>query len=109
MAIYEKITSDGIQIGTEVDYCFKCVKAGQQIKESDILKDKEVFKIHVNGLDYCLCLKHFASILGNYALVHKDTLVEGKDVLTIPKELAEDGTEQDLVDYIEKKLKAYGK
>lgn len=109
MAMFEKVVKDGIQLGNGADYCFKCVKPGTVIEDKDILEHKEVFKIHINGLEYSLCLEHLQQLLGDYVLVHKDTLVEGKDVLTLPRELVEKGTEKEVIDFIEKALKTNGK
>lgn len=101
MAIYEKTEVNGIQIGEEHDYCWKCNKAGDTINFD--LEDKEVFKLKLNGLEYCLCMQHFLELLGPYTLIEKDAL-EDKDVLEIPQELAENGTHEEVIAYIEKEL-----
>lgn len=104
MAIFEKVVMDGIQLGNGADYCYKCVKPGQIIRQEDILENKEIFKIHINGLSYSLCLEHLEQMLGDYVLVHKDTLTE-QDVIEIPKELADNGTHEEVIAYIEKAIR----
>lgn len=101
MAIYEKVDVNGIQIGQENDYCWRCNKVGEAMEFN--LEGKEVFKLKLNGLSYCLCMKHFAEMLGNYTLIEKDTL-NNNDVLEIPQELAENGTHEEVIAYIEKVL-----
>lgn len=99
MALYEKQIKDGIQLGHALDYCFKCHKPGSTIDKN--LEYQEVFKLHVNGLEYCLCMDHFKNILGDYKLVHSDTLTDTNTV-SIPKSLIENGTEQEVLDYLKK-------
>lgn len=99
MAMFEKETVDGIQMANGLDYCYKCVKPGEIIKES--IEYKEVFKINVNGLAYCICLKHLEEMLGDYKLVHKDTLTD-KETIEIPKELIINGTHEEVIAYLEK-------
>lgn len=103
MAIFEKFVGDGIQLGNEADYCFKCVKPGQEISEENSLDYKETFKIYLNGLSYCLCLDHLQQILGDYKLIHKDTLTN-EDTITIPKQLIKEGTQEEVLSYIEKAM-----
>lgn len=103
MAMFEKTVRDGIQMGEKNDFCLKCIKPFEKIDKT--LENEEVFKIHINGLDYCLCLKHFEELLGDYVLVHKDTLVEGKDYITLPSDLVENGTEAEVIEYIKKATK----
>lgn len=105
MAIFEKEIKDGIQLGHALDYCWKCHRPGSTIDNQGKLEYKEVFKIHVNGLEYCLCLDHFKQLLSDYELVHKDTLIKSDDVITIPQELAKNGTEKEVLDYIKKAIK----
>lgn len=102
MAVFTKEITDGMQLANGLDFCYKCVKPGETIKDN--IEYQEVFKIHVNGLAYCICLDHLQEMLGDYVLVHKDTLTD-KDVLEIPKELIENGTEQEVLAYIEKAIK----
>lgn len=100
MAMFEKIVRDGIQMGEKNDFCLKCIKPFEKIDKT--LENEEIFKIHINGLQYCLCLDHFQELLGDYVLVHKDTLVEGKDYIEIPSELIKNGTEEEVINYIKK-------
>ena len=76
MAMYEKQIYDGIQKGNALDYCFKCNKPGSEIKTGE-LEYKNVFKIHINGLEYCLCMDHFFQLLDNsdYAIINKDSFL----------------------------------
>ena len=102
MAIYEKVDLNGIQLGNDSDYCWRCNKPYQPIEH--YLENEEVFKLKINGLDYCLCMDHFQAMLGDYVLVHKDTLTED-EVLEIPKDLVENGTHEEVLAYIEKATK----
>ena len=105
MAMFEKEIKDGIQPGKALDYCWKCYGPGSTIKHGE-LEYKDVFKIHINGLEYCLCMNHFFQLLDNsdYAIVNKDSLTDD-DIITIPKSLAKDGTEEEVKQYIEKAIK----
>ena len=69
MAMFEKEIKDGIQPGKALDYCWKCYGPGSTIKHGE-LEYKDVFKIHINGLEYCLCMKHFNELLKGYTLIH---------------------------------------
>lgn len=105
MALFDNEKKDGIQICNKDDYCFKCVKPGEEIKKT--LEYKEGFKLNINGNQYCLCLKHLAQMLGEYCLVHKeimDTYTNDNDMLTIPYELAENGTLDEVNKYIERAI-----
>lgn len=104
MAIFEKTIADGIQLANGLDYCYKCVKPGQTIGPEHNIEYQEVFKINVNGLSYCICLDHLQEMLGDYVLVHKDTLTED-EVLELPKELVDNGTHEEVIAYIEKAIK----
>lgn len=104
MAIYEKEVRDGIQHGHALDYCWKCYRPGTVIENKGELEYKDVFKIHINGLEYCLCMKHFKELLKGYTLVHGEELNEN-NTLEIPKDLAINGTYEELVAYIEKATK----
>lgn len=104
MAVYEKVMLDGIQLANGLDYCWKCHKPGSVISAEDNIEYQEVFKIYVNGLSYCLCLKHLQEMLGDYKLVHKDT-ISNEEVIEIPKDLIENGTQEEVIAYIEKAIK----
>lgn len=103
MAMFEKEIKDGIQPGKALDYCWKCYGPGSTIKHGE-LEYKDVFKIHINGLEYCLCMKHFNELLKGYTLIHGEELTED-NVLEIPRDLAENGTYDEVIDYIEKAVK----
>ena len=103
MAMFEKEVKDGIQPGKALDYCWKCYGPGSTIKHGE-LEYKDVFKIHINGLEYCLCMKHFNELLKGYTLIHGEELTED-NVLEIPRDLAENGTYDEVIDYIEKAVK----
>ena len=104
MAMYEKEITDGIQLANGLDYCYKCTKPGGVINAENNIEYQEVFKIHVNGLAYSICLDHLQEMLGDYVLVHKDTLTDD-DVIEIPQELVENGTHEEVIAYIEKAVK----
>lgn len=104
MAIFEKETLDGIQLANGLDYCYKCHKPGSVIPSDHSIEYQEVFKIHVNGLSYCICLEHLQEMLGDYILVHGSTL-DNKDVIDIPLDLIENGTTTEILDFIEKAIK----
>ena len=76
MAVFEKEILDGIQLANGLDYCYKCHRPGSVIPSDHSIEYQEVFKMHVNGLSYCICLDHLQEMLGDYTLVHKDTLTE---------------------------------
>lgn len=103
MAIFEKEMLDGIQLANGLDYCYKCHKPGSVIPADHSIEYQEVFKIHVNGLSYCICLKHLQEMLGDYVLTHKDSLTE--DVISIPADLAKNGTTTEVLEFIEKAVK----
>lgn len=104
MALFEKQLQDGIQLANYQDYCFKCHRPGSVIEANDNIEYQEVFKLHLNGLSYCICLEHLQTMLGDYVLVHKDTLTD-KEVLEIPKDLINNGTHEEVIAYIEKAIK----
>lgn len=103
MAIFEKEVRDGIQLGHALDYCWKCYRPGSEVKVGE-LEYKEVFKMHINGLEHCLCMKHLEELLKGYKLVHKDTLTTDGNMVTIPQELAINGTHEEVIAYIEKAI-----
>ena len=104
MAVFEKEIFDGVQLANGLDYCYKCHKPGSVIPSDHSIEYQEVFKMNVNGLSYCICLDHLQEMLGDYVLVHKDTLTDD-EVLELPKELIENGTHEEVIAYIEKAIK----
>lgn len=66
MALFptDDIKRDGIQLGGPNTLCYKCeLERRANDPDSDIpygkLQYKEVFKITQQGLDTCICMKHF--------------------------------------------------
>lgn len=104
MAIFEKETIDGLQLAHGLDYCYKCHKPGAPIPADYNIEYQEVFKTHTNGLSYCICLDHLQEMLGDYTLVHKNTLTE-EEVVKIPLSLVQNGTTTEILDHIEKAIK----
>lgn len=104
MAIYEKETLDGIQLANGLDYCCKCHRPGSTIPSDYSIEYDEVFKLHFNGLSYCLCMDHLQELLGDYVLVHNSTLTDN-EAINIPLELVQKGTTAEILDFIEKAVK----
>lgn len=106
MALFEREIKDGIQLAHDLDYCYKCYKAGQVIRPEDNIAYQEVFKFRINGLEHCICLKHFNEMLGDYVLIHKDVMNNKREeILEIPYDVIDNGTEADVLDYINKAIK----
>lgn len=103
MALYEKETLDGIQLANGLDYCYKCHKPGSTIPSDYSIEYQEVFKLHFNGLSYCLCLEHLQELLGEYQLVHADVL--NKETINIPLDLVKNGTTTEILEFVEKAVK----
>lgn len=66
MALFptDNVIKDGIQLGGPTTLCYKCeLERRANDPDSDIpygkLQYKEVFKITQQGLDTCICMKHF--------------------------------------------------
>ncbi len=104
MAIFEKEMLDGIQLANGLDYCYKCHKPGSVIPSDYNIEYQEVFKLHINGLSYCVCLEHLQEMLGDYLLTHKDILTN-EDTIEIPLNLVKNGTTTEILDFIEKAVK----
>lgn len=49
-------------------------------------------------------MKHFNELLKGYTLIHGEELTK-ENTLTIPKDLAENGTYDEVIEYIEKAIK----
>lgn len=73
MAIFDKQIHNGIQLGKHLDVCQVCYGPGSKFEYGE-QEYKEVFKLHIAGLEYIICLDHFKEMLGDYTLVHKDEL-----------------------------------
>ena len=73
---------DGIQLGGPNTLCYKCeLERRANDTDSDIpygkLQYKEVFKITQQGLDTCICMKHFKEMCAtsHYMLIDTDECV----------------------------------
>ena len=73
---------DGIQLGGPNTLCYKCeLERRATDTDSDIpygkLQYKEVFKITQQGLDTCICMKHFKEMCAtsHYMLIDTDECV----------------------------------
>ena len=73
---------DGIQLGGPNTLCYKCeLERRANDPDSDIpygkLQYKEVFKITQQGLDTCICMKHFKEMCAtsHYMLIDTDECV----------------------------------
>lgn len=104
MAIYEKEIIDGVQLANGSDYCYKCYRPGSVIPADHSIEYQEVFKLHFNGLSYCLCMDHLQELLGDYTLVHSSTLTND-EVINLPLDLVKNGTTTEILDFIEKAVK----
>lgn len=103
MAIYEKETIDGIQLANGLDYCCKCHRPGSTIPSDYSIEYDEVFKLHFNGLSYCLCMDHLQELLGEYKIVHANAL--SQDTINIPLDLVKNGTTDEILEFVEKAAK----
>ena len=84
MALFptDDIKRDGIQLGGPNTLCYKCeLERRANDPDSDIpygkLQYKEVFKITQQGLDTCICMKHFKEMCAtsHYMLIDTDECV----------------------------------
>ena len=73
---------DGIQLGGPNTLCYKCeLERRATDTDSDIpygkLQYKEVFKVTQQGLDTCICMKHFKEMCAtsHYMLIDTDECV----------------------------------
>ena len=73
---------DGIQLGGPNTLCYKCeLERRANDPDSDIpygkLQYKEVFKVTQQGLDTCICMKHFKEMCAtsHYMLIDTDECV----------------------------------
>ena len=105
MAIFSKPVEDGIQLGKKLDTGMVCSKLNGNKGEPGKLEYEEVFKLHLNGIEYVLCMDHFQDILGDYVLVHKDSL-KAEEVIEVDKEKLENMNAKEAEEYIEEQAKA---
>ena len=111
MALYDLPKRDGIQLGKRLDRCFKCEKiraSKGEVIASKPLEYEEVFKLHINGIEYVACMDHFQDMLGDYVLVHKDDLKED-EVIDIDADFIQTGTLEEVEAHIEEQVKKKAK
>ena len=84
MALFptDNMKRDGIQLGGPDTLCYKCeLERRVNDPDSDIpygkLQYKEVFKITQQGLDTCICMKHFKEMCAtsHYMLIDTDECI----------------------------------
>ena len=84
MALFptDNVITDGIQLGGPTTLCYKCeLERRANDPDSDIpygkLQYKEVFKVTQQGLDTCICMKHFKEMCAtsHYMLIDTDECV----------------------------------
>ena len=84
MALFptDDMKRDGIQLGGPNTLCYKCeLERRANDPDSDIpygkLQYKEVFKITQQGLDTCICMKHFKEMCAtsHYMLIDTDECI----------------------------------
>ena len=84
MALFptDNMKRDGIQLGGPDTLCYKCeLERRANDPDSDIpygkLQYKEVFKITQQGLDTCICMKHFKEMCAtsHYMLIDTDECI----------------------------------
>ena len=84
MALFptDDMKRDGIQLGGPTTLCYKCeLERRANDPDSDIpygkLQYKEVFKVTQQGLDTCICMKHFKEMCAtsHYMLIDTDECV----------------------------------
>ena len=84
MALFptDDMKRDGIQLGGPTTLCYKCeLERRANDPDSDIpygkLQYKEVFKITQQGLDTCICMKHFKEMCAtsHYMLIDTNECV----------------------------------
>ena len=101
MALFptDDMKRDGIQLGGPDTLCYKCeLERRANDPDSDIpygkLQYKEVFKITQQGLDTCICMKHFKEMCAtsHYMLIDTDECVAvpltATEPLVVPSAIA---------------------
>ena len=89
MAIFNFEKKDGLQRGTVGDECMHC-RRNRDIEnyEPKYLDGETVYKLRINGNDYCLCMDCFIKSLGDDyvllapGLLEEDVKVEEKKAST---------------------------
>lgn len=107
MALYptDDVRNDGIQLGGPNTLCYKCeLERRANDPDSDIpygkLQYKEVFKITQQGLDTCICMKHFKEMCAtsHYMLIDTNecmavpltAMEESEEMVTVDEEVVEE-------------------
>lgn len=100
MALFpgESNVKDGIQLGGPRTLCYKCEAERRAAdKDSDIpygdLEYKEVFKVVQNGLETCLCMKHFMQMCTSSHYM----LIDTNEAMAVPLSAMEEPVEEEVV------------
>lgn len=100
MALFpgEGNVKDGIQLGGPRTLCYKCEAERRAAdKDSDIpygdLEYKEVFKIVQNGLETCLCMRHFMQMCTSSHYM----LIDTNEAIAVPLSAMEEPAEEEVV------------
>ena len=89
MAIFERTTrKNGLQLGTIGDECMNCNFNNRQDEdyEPQSLQYKEVYKVWIHNVSYCLCMDCFQQSLGKYILVDPASLEVTENIVDEPIE-----------------------
>lgn len=100
MALFpgEGNVKDGIQLGGPRTLCYKCEAERRAAdKDSDIpygdLEYKEVFKVVQNGLETCLCMRHFMQMCTSSHYM----LIDTNEAMAVPLSAMEEPAEEEVV------------
>lgn len=100
MALFpgESNVKDGIQLGGPRTLCYKCEAERRAAdKDSDIpygdLEYKEVFKVVQNGLETCLCMRHFMQMCTSSHYM----LIDTNEAMAVPLSAMEEPAEEEVV------------
>jgi hypothetical protein len=94
----ESNVKDGIQLGGPRTLCYKCEAERRAAdKDSDIpygdLEYKEVFKVVQNGLETCLCMRHFMQMCTSSHYM----LIDTNEAMAVPLSAMEEPVEEAVV------------
>ena len=102
MALFptDNMKRDGIQLGGPDTLCYKCeLERRANDPDSDIpygkLQYKEVFKITQQGLDTCICMKHFKEMCATSHYM----LIDTNECIAVPLSAVEESAPE--VDEVE--------
>ena len=105
MALFptDNMKRDGIQLGGPDTLCYKCeLERRANDPDSDIpygkLQYKEVFKITQQGLDTCICMKHFKEMCATSHYM----LIDTNECIAVPLSAVEESAPE--VDEVEPEL-----